>query len=171
MDKKGIELSMNFIVTIIIAITIFFFGAKFIYNLASEAVKLEDLTTSDLDTRIGELLCGGDARVCVGIDRQTIQKGKFAVFGLKIVNVLDSQNFDILVSRPSPGGYTKSNNPIFGDTINWNPKTRSIFLKRNEERDIGIGIEVPKTTKAGTYIFDVRIAPYNEIYKFYVIVP
>lgn len=171
MDKKGIELSINFIVIIVIAVIVFFFGVRFIYNLASQAMEIEKLTSDELDARIGSLLCEGSEKVCLGIDRKVIKRGNFDVFGLKIINIVNSQNFDIIVNRPSPGGYTKEGIPIQNDNLIWNPKTRSAFLKRNEEKEFGIGIEVPKDAKSGIYIFDVKVMPYDSLHKIYVEVP
>ncbi|MBL7056325.1 hypothetical protein ISS07_05410 [Candidatus Woesearchaeota archaeon] len=171
MNKRGIELSVNFLVTVIISLTIFMFGVKFIYNIASEATELEGLTTDQLDQRIGELLCESTDRICIGIDRKTIPKGKFDIFGIKIVNIQDSQEFEVQITRPDIPGYTKNNNPILEDEIDWKPRNRAVMLDRNQEKEVGIGIEVPKTTKSGTYIFDVRVVPYDELHKFYVDVP
>jgi len=169
--KKGIELSINFLVTIIIALTIFGFGVKFIYNLASEATELESLTTSELDKRIGDLLCESTDKVCIGIDKKVIQKGNFDVFGIKIINIQDVTDFEITVDRPDIPGYTLNNNPITEDELIWNPKSRTERLEREEERELGLGISVPKNAQSGTYIFDVRVEPYGTLHKLYVEVP
>ncbi|MBN4049178.1 hypothetical protein JYT91_01025 [archaeon AH-315-M20] len=174
--KKGIELSLNFIVTIIIALTIFVFGVRFIYNFASEATELEDLTTAELDNRIGELLCESTDRVCIGIDKKTIPRGKFGVFGVKIINIQQTQIFEIIVGRPDPGGYTQDNTLITGDGLDWKPKEpRELTIERNEEKEVGFGISVPRDAKPGIYIFDIKVqssdASYDTLHKIYVEVP
>src|SRR3989344_6412649 len=126
LDKKAIELSLNFIVIIIISIILFGFGISFISRLSSQATELQDLTISELDEKIGNLVCEGSDRVCVGIDRKKIAAKKFDVFGLKIINILDSQNFDVIVSRPAPSGYKKDKQEIPTDNLAGNPKSRSI---------------------------------------------
>lgn len=176
MDKKGIELSLNFLVILIISIVLFGFGVKFISRLSSEATQLQDLTLGELDERIGNLVCEGSDRVCIGIDRKTIKRAKFDVFGLKIINILDSQNFDVTVTRPTPSGYTKTKQEIQADNLVWNPKSRSIFIEKNEEKTVGIGIQVPANAVSGTYIFNVDIKisdgkPYSAAQKLYVDVP
>ena len=168
--KKAIQLSLNFLVTVIIAVVILVLGVKFINDIAGEATELESLTTEQLDKRIGQLVCESTDRVCIGISRKTIPKGEFDVFGIKIINILDSQNFEIKIKKPSPSGYTKNNEPI--ETNNINLKYRkNVFIEKNEEESIGIGIEVSKETKSGTYIFDINVMPYDELYKIYVEVP
>lgn len=176
--KKGIELSLNFLVTVIIAIVIFGFGIKFIYNLASEATQMETLTAEQLDKRIGELLCDSSDRVCIGVEKKTIQKGKFDVFGVKIINIQDGRNFEITVTI---SGYTKNNEPVKAiglDKIKLKYR-ESFFIERNSEKDVGIGVEVAKDANSGTYILDVIVKaindgvaePYTGLQKLYVEVP
>lgn len=175
LNRKSIELSLNFIIILILSIIIFGFGVRFISKLSSQAIELQDITTSELDERIGSLVCEGSDRVCIGLDRKTIRRAKFDVFGLKVINILESQNFEITVSRPSPSGYTKNNQPVQSDSLIWSPKSRSVFIEKNEERDFGIGIQVPSNAVSGIYIFDVRIQadgkPYSNTQKIYVDVP
>src|SRR3989338_437711 len=130
--KKGIELSLNFLVTIIIAITIFMFGVKFIYTLTSEATNLESMTTDELDRKIGELLCDSTERVCIGIDKKTIQKGKLDVFGIKITNINSGANFEISIK---PTGHVKGNGPVLpADPEAIKLKYRqNFFIQRNGE--------------------------------------
>ena len=92
--KKGIQLTLNFLVTVIIALAIFGLGIKFISNLAGDATELESLTTEQLDKRIENLVCGTD-KVCIGTNKKIIQKGNFDVFGIKIINILETQEFNI----------------------------------------------------------------------------
>lgn len=172
-NKKAIELSLNFIVILIISLIIFGFGIRFISKLSSQATELQDLTIKDLDETIGNLVCESSERVCVGIDRKTIKRSSFGIFGLKIVNILDTQPFDIIVTRPSPSGYTKNNAAIPNDNLVWNPKSRSVVIEKNEEKNLGIGIQVPSDAEPGTYIFNVEIKtaggkPYSQIQKLYV---
>ena len=174
-NKKAIELSLNFIVILIISLVIFTFGVRFISTLSSTATELQDLTERDLDEKIGNLICEGSERVCIGIDRRTINRKEFDVFGLKIINILEPKDFEIEVSRPSPSGYTKTKQEITNDKLIWNPKSRDIYIGKNEEKTIGIGVEVPADAVSGTYIFNVEIKadgkPYSNVQKLYVDVP
>src|SRR3989338_1026376 len=158
--KRAIELSLNFIVIIIISITLFIFGIRFMSQLSSQAFELQKLTLDDLDARIANFACEGSDRVCIGADRQTIPKGKFGVFGVKILNVLDpqsgqGQDFEITVALST---FVPKNNPsASGPPLEIKPKARNVFIKANEEKEAGIGIEVPKTAEPGTYVFNIQI--------------
>ena len=176
--KKGFELSLNFLVTIIIALVILGFGVRFVYNLASQATQMSDITTEQLDKKIGELLCDSSEMVCIGVDKKTIQKGKYDVFGIKIVNIQDGRNFMLSVT---PVGYTKNNEPITDvglDKIQVKYKD-NFFIERNGQKEIGLGVEVAKNANSGTYILDAKVmvtdngaeVQYAGLHKIYVLVP
>lgn len=176
MRKKAIELSLNFIVILIISIIIFGFGVRFISKLSSEATNLQQMTLSELDEKISNLVCEGSDRVCVSEERKIIQRTKIAYFGVKILNILDSQNFDISVSPSAPIGYKKDKTPITSPPLIINPASRSINIEKNEEKNLGIGVQVPANAVSGTYIFNVEIKtqdgkPYSQVQKLYVDVP
>lgn len=179
LNKQAVELSLNFLVIFIITIVIFGFGISFISRLSSEATELQELTISELDEKIGNIVCEGSDRVCVGIDRKTIIRKNFDFFGLKILNVLDSQDFDIVVFPPSTElGFKKDKTPIAKTSPNLivNPASRSVFIEKNEEKNVGIGIEVPANAIPGTYILNVEIKTsegksYSLVQKLYVDVP
>ena len=180
-NKKGIELSMNFIVILIISIIIFGFGVRFIYTLSSKATELQGLTLGELDDRIGNLICEGSDRVCVGQDKKTIQRGKFDVFGLKIINILDNEKEFSIEIKPTSSlflGFQKDKSQIPPDKpLTVIPQLRPATIEKNEERNFGIGVQVPSDAVAGTYIFNINVtigltgAEYVKVQKLYVDVP
>ena len=174
--KAAIELSLNFIVVLIISIILFGFGVRFISKISSEAIDITKITEKELDERIGDLICEGSDRVCIGTDRKTIKRAQFDVFGVNMLNILDSQLFTVTVSRPAPPGYTRNRQAIQSDSLAWNPKARDIFIEKNEGKNLGIGIQVPANAVSGTYIFNVEIKSadgklYSNVQKMYVDVP
>ncbi len=171
MAKNGMELSLTFMVTIIMAIVVFVLGIRFAYNLADETNDIKNAASGQLDKKFAEISCDGNDRVCIGIERKLIARGKSDVFGLKIINIYNDTDFNITVSRPSPSGYTKGSKNITKDTLEWEPKFRTIMVERNEEKEMGIGISVPRDAEQGTYIFDVKVEPYNILNKIYAEVP
>lgn len=194
-NKKAIELSINFIVILIISIIIFGFGIKFIYDLSSQAADIQKMTIKEIDDEISNIICEGAERVCIGTDRKTIQRGKIDFFGLKITNILEpaasanGQYFEVAVFPPLDFlGIKKDKSPIpktEPHLIINPPEARSIFIPQNEEEDsIGIGVQVPTKAISGTYILNVEIKtdikqpdgtyqskPYSAIQKLYVEVP
>lgn len=176
LNKRAIELSLNFLVIFIISIVIFGFGISFIKRLSSEAIDLQDIAIADLDKRISDVICEGSDRVCIGRERLTIRRKELGVFGLKILNMLDSQEFEIKVDPSSPLGYKKDNTPITDPPLLVNPPSRAVRIGKNEEKQVGIGVQVPPNAASGTYILNVDIKQqngesYSTVQKLYVDVP
>lgn len=177
LNKKAMELSLNFIVILIISIIIFGFGVKFISDLSSQAVEITDMTISELDERIEDIICEGSERVCVGIDRKIIKRKESSVFGVKILNIIEpappekGQYFDVIVTPPPPPkpiGFKKDQTPIENPpspNLIIYPAERSVYIGANEVRSIGIGIQVPAKAVSGTYILNVEIITDDEIYS------
>ena len=181
MDKKGIELSINFLVTLLITIVIFGMGVSFIYNLSGKANDLTQISEEELDSRITDLLCSGSQKVCVGTNRKTIRRGETDIFGLEILNILENgANFKVNITKADPKGYKKDNTEISGGDpdIQWIPHSRPLFIKKNEKYDVGIGVQVPNDAVSGTYILNVDVQyvdsgykEYASLQKLYVLVP
>ena len=145
--KAAIELSANFLVVIILSIVIVGFSVYILTTMVSKAKELGSMTQEDLDQRIESLQCSGI--VCTAINYKQIERGKFDTFGVKVFNtgMTPGELFTIKVSQASPAS----------PQLNWQPKDYQFNIQQNDEARIGIGIEVPKNTTSGTYIFNVNI--------------
>ena len=178
-NKKAFELSINFIVIIIISLVIFGLGIKFIADISSQAVNIKDITLKDLDEKISNLVCEGSARVCLSTERKIIQKKDFDVFGLKVLNILDKQSFEIRVFPPDDYlGFKKDKTPIPTQSprLTINPTEREVVIEKNEEKRIGIAVQVPANAVSGTYILNIEIKtqdgkPYSAVQLLLVDVP
>ena len=195
-NKKSIELSMNFIVIIILSIVIFGFGIYFIAHLSSEAKRMTQMSNDALDKKIGDIICGGFDRVCISTGKKIIPKKSYDVFGVKVLNILEPplnsefRDFQIQVSPPgSYLGFDKDGNAIpvgafQGLTIipsdaSPNVGVRQFQLKKNEQANVGFGVDVPADAPSGLYILNVDIKTvipsglelYGSTQKLYVEVP
>jgi len=137
------------------------------------------MTTTELDQKIGNLVCSGFDRSCISAEKKIITKKNFDVFGIKIFNVMPTQNFDITVDTPTDKlgiKYDKTPIPLTGSKLVVNPGSRSVNIAQNEEKNIGIGVQVPPDAVPGIYILNVEIksqdgSQYVPIQKLYVEVP
>ena len=175
-SKNAIELSLTFLVAVIIAVVIMIFGINFLYNLTSEATQLDKTTTEQLDKRFAEISCESNDKVCIGIIRKIISKGKTDAFGLKIINIYETNEFKVEAS-PSKA-FDKQNNEI-ANNINFKYNNDQMTIEKNEEKSLGIAFEVPKDAVSGTYVFDIAVKrrvndefiQYDDVQKIYVEVP
>ena len=174
-NKKGIELSLNFFVILILSLVLFGLGVTFMSKLFTEAQDIASLTAEDIDDKVGSLVCEGSDIVCVGEDKKKAKRTGYGIFGVKILNIMDSQEFEVTISRPIPSGFTADNKDIASDNLLINPQSRSVYIQRNEEQKIGIGIQVPADAVSGTYIFNIDIKTaggeqYGTVQKLYAVV-
>ena len=193
MYKKGIELSINFIVVFILAITIFGFGLRFAYTMLGGAEDLTKVAEDELDERIEEILCPGDARVCFGTSTRTLRRGTHDIFGVRVLNVLNVDapvEFTVTVVQdgvilkgasppviedysPGPGGVSLDILPVSLLSTG-----RTETLANNEEKKFGILVDVPRGAEAGKHVLTVTVDctdpacdPDYGRGKLYVIVP
>ena len=158
--KKAIELSINFLVMLILSIVIFGFGIAFIYNTITNSENLRDMTLEELDDQIEDLLCESADKVCLGINTQTMEKGDVHIFGVKVINI-DDYEHDFTVAVETSGYISKdgiySSFPYgfpSGTEIDAKPQKRTEKIEAHEEKDMGIGFHL-KNAAAGKYIFTV----------------
>lgn len=184
LNKRGIELSVNFMVVLILSIAIIGFGIKFLYNIVHETTKLEQVSGEQLDAKIADLICADEEKVCIGKDTKKIPRGKSDVFGVKILNTENSdKTFNVYVQVPRPDcGVKKDGFPVNTQVeckydaatkkaiqvIHGGPSAipagsyasfeRSVAVPGKEEKTIAIAFDVPKDLQtSGTYIFNVRV--------------
>lgn len=116
------------------------------------------------------------------MDVKEIKRGKFDFFGVKIINVLDPNEFQLTTSVS--GAYKIDNDPIISPDpktlILLKPSTRTFNLDKNEDINLGIGVQVDESAQSGTYLIDVKIkygSPpdydyyADSVYQLYVTVP
>src|SRR3989338_5232446 len=181
-SKKSIELSLNFIVILILSLAILGFGVRFMSQLFSKATDISKFSAEDFDRQITNLICGGSERVCVTAQRKPIRKGDYSVIGMKIINVLEPPlgqpaiNFEIAVNTPDGPptgllGYTKNDQPIVKTpdfdgliVVVGDGRERVIDLEKYEERNIGFAVQPPNNAPAGTYILNIEIKANGNLY-------
>ena len=182
MNKKAFELSINFIVILIISIVIFGFGIKFVYELMNQANEIGNITQKDIDAQLESILCDSSERICIGTTTREIRPNKLGVFTVGILNTDDttsSSDFHIEVSESVI-------NPASQIGECWMLKN-DVKIRSNEQKKVGIGVRVPSGTDKGTYVLTVRVckdaafcdedthdntaAGYGATQKLYVVVP
>lgn len=176
MTKKAVELSLTFIVAVILAIALFSFGIKFIYDIAHETNEIDKISTGGLDKKFAQLSCESADKVCIGIIRKMISGGNFDTFGIKIINIGETASFLVEV-KPSKAFDEQEKEML--NNVNFKYNNNEIMIEKNEEKRLGIAFEVPRDAVSGTYAFDVVVKnivngefrQYDEIEKIYVEVP
>jgi hypothetical protein len=176
MNKKAFELSINFIVILIISIVIFGFGIKFVSNLMQGVNDLNKLTNSDFEANMERILCDSSEKTCVGISRKEIRPNKVAFFTFGVLNTNEQiTDFYIDIEQAEP----YDNHP---DEIKYQ-LNNELTLDPFEQNNVVIAVQVPGGTKKGTYVLNVYVCSeqssceegsnnrYSKTKKLYIEVP
>lgn len=165
-NNKGLELSVNFLVIVIIGIVLFGFGIMFMNQIFFGAKDIKDITSEDLDKRIGQLMCEGSERVCFGFNKKEVPRNELGIFGVKITNMLNiGNNADFYVTVEKGIALNDEGNEINNEGLDCKPDCgtpRSMKIDRLESEEIALGILVNKNAQPGTYTFDVTICHSSE---------
>lgn len=151
MKKASIELSVNFIVVMIISIVLLGIGIKLMADFVNKAHSMEIQVSEQNKEQMRKLLYDGSL-VSSYPSSVTLNRGEYADFGIGIYNKLGSdQTFSISVDR---NDLSSADSP----TLNYRAG-RPIPIKNNElYTDIGIRITVQKNTPSKTtYIYNVYV--------------
>ncbi len=170
MNKKAIELSMNFFVLLIISIAVFGYSLKFLYSAFESVSVLEQKSFDQLDKEVESLTCSTQ-QVCLGTSWQQIARGSFKVFGLRILNSrTERADFDIDIEQKQGMGFPATE-------LYFKPAHREVIaLEPGEIKNLGIGVEIPKTAESGDYVLNIKVTSDGEqygdsVYKIKINVP
>ncbi len=177
MNKKAaIQLSVNFLVILIICIVIFGSSIFVLRKFFSHAGTIKGTYDERVEKQIEALLDDG-SRVAIPFDRKKIPNGEFETFGIGVLNMLGTHaqnSFEVTIKfskafnkddslmceKPhtcppnfiNPGLWLKASTG-FSDNqgITLNP-----VILNNKQKKFLIGAEV-SDAREGTYIFDVMV--------------
>ncbi|MGM5487683.1 MAG: hypothetical protein ACQESG_01915 [Nanobdellota archaeon] len=187
MNRKGIELSANFLVILIIGFVVFGAGLAMTKSFFSGAEKTRKDLDQDTVRRIEQLMNDG-SRVSIPVNKKEIPRGELDVFGVGINNVLPGANNRFNVTLTFKKGIYENNSKMQITNRgyieqNWiYNETETYEIETNEYKIIDMQVVADPMvsssdyTPAGTYIFDVNVSHMGEFYdgnvhKIYVVVP
>jgi hypothetical protein len=151
-SKKGVELSINFLVIIIISLAVLGMAGVFFTKFMKGATKIQADYDQQTEQELENLLSSGQ-KVAIPFTRKEVNPGDPGVFGIGVLNVAGSnKNFHILIQCSSTSGP-----PCLSDTIVRTP----LLINNNEHTKTPIVIPTDKTTPTGTYVFNVCVCPDN----------
>jgi len=188
MHKRGVELSINFVVTLIIALIVFAAGIVLISRFFASAEETMLQLDAATERQLEGLLDTGERIVVLGRNSfsktEIISPGGTAQFGIGVLNVESSDQFSVRITLAD--GYDEGNRKIT-PLENWiiqsaeststnSPLSISKTIPQNTKEKILLGITPPSAAQKGTYIFNVDVCrnqnnPCTDVYgkqKLYV---
>jgi len=166
-NKKAIQLSMNFLVSIIIGVALLSMGIVFLEKMREGGENLQQKLDEQTISELERIMIRGQ-RVAIAFRSKKVKAGDTAVFGLGVLNTLeDDQDFVINVTFDK--AYGKDKREICnGDGDNCPDNNWVLFtsedrqIKSNENEKYAIAVTPDKNAKQGVYIFNVYVCRTDE---------
>jgi len=158
LNKKGMELSITFVVGLILGITMLSLGLTFAYRILASTEPLQDGLLPDSFELEAKGCVQRNEKLCIPDINKEITSKKPNSFGV-VVNNIDGEerSFKMIVTYArgilEDGDAAPSQNP--GD---WTfADYDAVKIKNNAYEILEIPIKPPKGTKTGSYAFNVNI--------------
>ena len=158
MKKKGIELSINFLVILILSIVVFGFGISFLARIAKVATEME--LPSEEKFYLEACLNEGKS-VCIGTNRRVAKIKETIILGLGISNTIGKDTFSVY--NEFKRAVLDDDSSFDSDSIEDNkvPDTlegpKEVLIEKNENHNALLSYVVPLGTKAGEYVYDAYV--------------
>ena len=172
MNKKGFEIAINFIVILIITLVVFGMGLYFAKQIFFKAKQITAQLDQNSEDRINLLLDRGE-QVAFPITSKDISGNEIAVFGLGVLNVLDSGTMFTVEIKCSKYVNRAGAEVILGGSKTycdlegnqkWSFPIDPFSLGKNDKKVIPIAIVPPSGKPAGTYAFQVTVNANGKLY-------
>lgn len=164
-NRKGIEFTVSFLVSLILAIAVLGASLVLVNQFFSAAQKEKASIDAQTESQIMSMLAGG-SKVAIPINTVETKISKLATFGVGILNVLreggDSDEFTITATDCGLGA----------DAM-LTPSPQQVTVKKNERKIFLVAYKIPEV-QPGTYICNIEVlkedgTPYAEsVYKAYI---
>ncbi|MBU1975212.1 MAG: hypothetical protein KKG59_02285 [Nanoarchaeota archaeon] len=148
-NKKGFELALNMLVTIILMIVIIGVGFTMFFNLRSGIQEVDENVAADIQRMIEQEMANAGTGVVVPFTLKESKRGKKIGFPIGIENIFDNDHeFAILVDPKDAGNRKPSVVDIGLDEIIVGAHDRVFKM---------INIDVPKNAEPGQYGFLIAV--------------
>ena len=157
-NKKGMELSITFLVGLIIGVVLLSLGLVFTYKLFAGVSDVERMGLPNYFEIEAENCVQTVDRVCVTETKKQTETSKTASFGV-IVNNIYGETKDFKLTVKFRRGETEDGQMITSiDTEEWTfSDYDTVELENNDDITIEVPIRPPKKSDAGTYVFNVNV--------------
>ncbi|MBI5393377.1 hypothetical protein HZA96_05900 [Candidatus Woesearchaeota archaeon] len=154
MKKKAMELAINFIVMLILAMAIFGVGIYFATNIFGKTAKMGDSLDQQTTTLLENKLRDSSLPVAFGKFKQTVKKGDNIKFALGIANnEQGDKTFEIKIEC----SIVVKNSEEVKLPCPPPPKDKEIIVPAKDYKTSAILFAVDKKTSSATYIYDVIV--------------
>lgn len=158
-NKKGIELSVNFLVVIILSIVMLGMGVMMIRNFYSQSIETHQRISEKEEAQILSMLNRGE-KVAMPVNFKKVQRGEIEPYGIGIFNVLEERKkFEIKIEEEDIRAFDLNDEPIAfpQEFVNIVIEETEPILEPNEFNTFNLFAKVSKDAVRGNYIYTVSI--------------
>jgi hypothetical protein len=178
MEKKGLELSINFIIVLVLAIVTLIMGIVIFNIVFRTSVELEKEISQETEDQINKLLMQGDESVILPYFFKHMERGDQHAFGLGIRNYRGTGDFTVNIDFALAVDKENVDKTIEAvgsvDIAKWHFDKIDITIGADALEVVSIPIRVGNKAKSGwVYVFNVNVTDsannqYGELQKIYV---
>ncbi|HLP79455.1 MAG TPA: hypothetical protein VK158_02375 [Acidobacteriota bacterium] len=164
MNKRGIELSVNFLVIFILAMVTFSMGIFIVQKIMTSSQKYVDDSQEELDARIKSLSCSSERTICIAGNNAVIESGDTKLYSIILYHRDDAAatvSVDIVPFKAydSTGtGYISSFTPTGTNKVRALMVDNTVELDPNQRTSKAIMVASDKDAPAGQYIFTIEVS-------------
>ncbi len=161
MNKRGFELTINFLVVIIISVVVLGLGIKFISDMVGNTREMIPMIDAKIHDELSRMV-SGNKRVAIAFNEATIKKGESVGFGLGIMNTNpNKERFKVFAWCAKYGEFgTDSLNlgcpGTIGNKLGIVYDKGEFDIENNGDSQTMILVKAPKSAKAGNYVIYVN---------------
>ncbi|MBW2988612.1 hypothetical protein DRJ48_04375 [Candidatus Woesearchaeota archaeon] len=163
MNKRGFELTLNFVVILILSVVVLSFGIKFIHDLVASQEQIIPPVDQQIRNELARLIVG-NKRVAIAFNKATIQRGSSEGFGLGIRNTDPTKTYFRINAQCMKYGSPEQEDLSSGcppDALSLSYDKSQIRILNNEYEDTMIVVKVDKRAPPGNYVVYVNVCSYQ----------
>ncbi|MBI2545945.1 hypothetical protein HYV81_02085 [Candidatus Woesearchaeota archaeon] len=157
LNKSGIELSINFLVVVILGLALLTMGIAMFSKFFRGAEAIKDKYNAETEAQLESLLSSGE-KVAIPFTKRNVIAGETAVFGVGILNIIGKEELfvvDVKCDEFIPkGSQLPESCGSFDQNIIY---VTDYKLKNNQQQKLPIAVSTKKADKEGTYILNVCV--------------
>lgn len=154
--KKAQQLSINFLVKFILAVTLFGLGSVLIWNIFFSSTDTLEIVDEEFDKRIFALNCKPLETVCVGGTVVEIESGENLLFTVKVFNNHNNANsYDLGLDLYDSNGDKVTNN---AEAI-FSPPFKEFDIPAKDSLEMDFLLKTSKHLEEGEYAIRLVVNP------------
>ena len=161
MNKKAIELSINFIVILVIALVMFGMGLTLFRKFFVEADVIKQNLDDQTKKEIQQIMMSSAEQVIVYPSQLTIRRGKSDVVGVGVLNINENTTaFDIIPDWDGTSCYDIDGSQMSGCNVSniKVPGTITRYIESNERVIIELPLRVDSSAQKGKYAVQIQVS-------------